>query len=49
MREDREKCFAVGMQDYITKPVRTAELQAALERARRKDVQSAQTHAFDSV
>jgi CheY-like chemotaxis protein len=45
MREDREKCFAVGMQDYITKPVRTAELQAALDRALRKDIQSAQQHS----
>jgi len=29
---DREKCLAVGMDDYIAKPIRVAEIQAALER-----------------
>lgn len=30
--EDRERCLAAGMDDYVTKPVRRADLLAALER-----------------
>jgi CheY-like chemotaxis protein len=33
MAGDREACFAAGMNDYISKPIRPAELQAALERS----------------
>jgi two-component system, sensor histidine kinase and response regulator len=32
MHGDREKCLAVGMNDYISKPVLLEEIQAALER-----------------
>jgi two-component system, sensor histidine kinase and response regulator len=32
MQGDREKCITAGMDDYLSKPIRPAELQAALER-----------------
>jgi HPt (histidine-containing phosphotransfer) domain-containing protein len=32
MSDDREKCLAAGMDDFITKPVRIEELGATLER-----------------
>jgi PleD family two-component response regulator len=33
MQGDSEKCLAVGMDDYLSKPVRSSELRAALERS----------------
>jgi PAS domain S-box-containing protein len=40
MPEDREACFAAGMDDYVAKPIRADELAEALKRAKplgRKD------------
>ena len=34
MPEDREACFAAGMDDYVAKPIRPNELAEALSRAR---------------
>ncbi|HEU5079501.1 MAG TPA: ATP-binding protein [Opitutaceae bacterium] len=33
MQGDRERCFAAGMDDYITKPTAAADLHAVLDRA----------------
>ena len=35
MQGDREKCLEVGMNDYLSKPVRADELQGALERGKK--------------
>jgi|GEM_PF-1214158 len=32
LQGDREKCLAAGMDDYVTKPIRRGDLQAALSR-----------------
>ncbi|MEI6105943.1 MAG: PAS domain S-box protein [Opitutae bacterium] len=34
MQGDRENCFAAGMDDYLSKPIKPHELKAAIQRAR---------------
>jgi len=34
MKGDREKCLAVGADDYVSKPIRTSDLLAAMDRSR---------------
>jgi two-component system sensor histidine kinase/response regulator len=36
MKEDRELCLSAGMDDYLSKPIRSDEIKAAIERAAKR-------------
>jgi PAS domain S-box-containing protein len=43
MDGDREQCHAAGMNDYVSKPVKVEELQAAIERTGRRRTMRSET------
>ncbi|MGA9884987.1 MAG: response regulator [Candidatus Acidiferrales bacterium] len=49
MQGDRERCLEAGADDYVTKPIRTAELFAAMKRATKRDEVSQGKSAPDST
>jgi two-component system sensor histidine kinase/response regulator len=44
LKSDQDRCFSAGMDEYVSKPIRTSELFAAIERATGKSSDPGLTH-----
>jgi CheY-like chemotaxis protein len=49
MQEERDRCLAAGMDDYLSKPIRLEQLDASLQRVRPQAVPQLSAHARETT